>query len=160
MTTTNTTTTTITAQQLYAYAAGEVEITDLIGIEPDYIEQLRGRAQFFLDGGHDARALIMLEMLEELDRSDPLPSLLAIEILLRRGESDAAEEKIQSLHERHPDDPNVAIAEAELLIQTGQMVPAAELLKRVIDADPKASTDAGKRAQAVAARAHRMLANG
>ena len=150
----------ITQQHLDQYAAGKAELKDLVGMSAEEVEHLRGRAQLFLDGGHDERALIMLEMLEELDRSDPLPSLLAVGLLLKRGESDAAEEKLAALEGRHPKHPEVQIAKAELLIQTGQMVPAARLLKAVIDQDPQAKTDAGKRAQAVVARANAMLARG
>lgn len=147
----------ITQRQLDDYAAGKVELKDLVGIEPAHFEELKGRAQFFLDGGHHERALIMLEMIEELDRTDPLPSLLAVQILLARGESDAAEEKLERLFASCPDNPDVLVAKAELLIQIGQMAPAAELLAQVIDRDPNANTDATKRAQAVAAKANAML---
>lgn len=147
----------ISQQQLDDYVAGKTELKDLIGLDADHLEQLKGRAQFFLDGEHHERALIMLEMLEELDRSDTLPTLLAIDLLLGQGNSDAAEEKIETLLARDPDDADALVAKAQLLVQTGQMVPAAELLERVIAEDPDATSDAGKRAQALAARAHDLL---
>ena len=150
----------ITAGQVRDWAAGKVEIKDLIGLAPAEVEGLQGRAQFFLEGRHDERALIMLEMLEELDRTDPLPSLLAIEVLLRLGQSDAAEEKIATLLQRRPDDPEVLVAQAELLIQTGQLVPAAALLERVLGKDSDAKTPAGQRARAVAARASALFEKG
>ena len=144
----------ITEQQLDAYLSGETELKDLVDLDPDYLEQIKGRAQFFVDGGHTERALIMLEMLEELDRKDPLPSLLAIDLLLGDGRSDDAEAKIDMLQERHPNSPDVAVARAQLLVQTGQLVGAAALLEGVLAADPEATTDAGQRARALAARAH------
>ena len=150
----------ITTQQVQDWAAGKVEIKDLIGLAPAEIEALRGRAQFFFDGQHDERALIMLEMLEELDRTDPAPSLLAVEVLLRQGRSDAAEEKITALLQRRPDDPEVLVAQAELLIQTGQLVPAAAILERVLAQDPNATTPAAQRARAVASRASALFDQG
>ena len=98
----------ITTADVERWAAGKVELKDLIGLDAAELEGLQGRAQFFLDGKHDERALIMLEMLEELDRTDPLPTLLAVEVLLRLGRSDAAEEKVEALLRRRPGDPDPA----------------------------------------------------
>ncbi len=149
----------INQQQLDDYVAGKTELRDLIGLGAEELDKLKGRAQFFLDGEHHDRALIMLEMLEELDRNDTLPTLLAIDLLLAQGKSDAAEEKIETLIGRDPNNSDALVAKAELLIQSGQMVPAAELLERVVGKDPDAASDAGKRAQALAARAHEMFEN-
>jgi Flp pilus assembly protein TadD len=147
----------ITQKQLDAYAAGEVELKELLAISPEYLAQLKGRAQFFLDGGHRQRALMMLEMLEELDRTDPLPTLLAIEVLLQLGQSDTAEQKIHRLLALRPNDPQALVALAELKLAIGEMVPAADLLKKVIETDAQAKTPAGARARAVAARAATQL---
>jgi len=152
--------TTINDKQLDAYVAGKTELKDLIGLSSTDLEQLKGRAQFFLDGSHKERALIMLEMLEELDRTDSAPSLLAIELLLEQGNSDAAEEKIEALLARDPSDTDALVAKAQLLVGIGQMVPAAELLERVVAKDPDAGSDAGKRAVALAAHAHDLFENG
>ena len=89
-----------TERDLKAYDEGTTELKDLLGLEPDYLEQLEGRAQFFIDGGHHERAVMMLEMIEELDRTQKLPTLLAIDSLLALGRSDAAEEKVRGLLER------------------------------------------------------------
>jgi tetratricopeptide (TPR) repeat protein len=146
--------TAINQKQIDAYLQGEAELKDLLEVEPAYMEELKGRAQFFVDGGHDERALIMLEMIEELDRSDPMPHLLAAELLLKEGRSDAAQEKIEMVLERDPEHADALVAKAELRIATGDLVEAAMLLGKVIDRDPDATTDAGKRAQSVAAAAH------
>ena len=145
---------TITNKDLEAYAANKTELKDLLGMEPSFLELLKGRAQFFLDGGHTERALIMLEMLEELDRKDPAPSLIAADLLLKEGRSDAAEEKIEALLARSPHHPEGLVAKAELKIAIGELAPAAAILKEVIDQDPHGKTVAGKRAMAVAAAAH------
>jgi len=147
-----------TDKELTAYADGTIELKDLLGLGPDFLEQLKGRAQFFIDGGHHERAVMMLEMLEELDRADSLPTLLAIDSLLAQGHSDAAEAKVRALLERDPESPDALVALAEVQIAAGEMVPAAETLVRVIDTDPEGTTDAGRRAMAVAAAAHARLA--
>jgi len=147
----------ITQKHVDDYAAGKVELATLLGLSPEYVTDLRGRAQFFIEGGHDERALIMLEMLEELDRSDTLPTLLAIEVLQKLGRSDAAEEKIERLLARDPHDLDALVAKAELLIATGELAPAAATLEAVVERDPDGRTDAGKRARAVAARASAQL---
>lgn len=148
---------TITQKHVDAYLSGKAELKDLLGFSPEYVKKLKGRTQFFLDGGHKERALMMLEMLEELDRKDTLPTLLAIDILLQLGKSDAAEEKVNTLLTRRPDDPDALVALAELKLAIGELVPAAKALKKVVDKDPKGTTAAGKRARAVAARAHARL---
>lgn len=150
----------ITPEQVNDYATGKVELKELVGITTEYWQLLLGRTQFFLDGEHTERALIMLEMLEELDRKDPLPTLIAVELLLKEGRSDAAEEKIELLRARFGESPEVRVAQAELLVQVGQMVPAAEILEGVLNEDPEATTDAGKRARALVHRAHRLWSAG
>lgn len=147
----------ITEQQLEDWQAGKVELKDLIALDGDYMEQLKGRAQFFLDGKHHERALIMLEMLEELDRRDPLPTWLGIEILLEMGQSDSAGEKVDLLRERHGDAPEVWVAEAELLMGLGQLVPAAAAIEKVLAKDPDGKTPAGARALSLAARGHALF---
>ena len=151
---------TITPQQIEAYTTGEVELSELLQLEPHYIEQLRGRAQFFIDGDHIERALMMLDMLEELDRTEPLPTLVAIELLLRHGRSDAAELRIEGLLQHCPNSAAARVARAELLVQTGQLVAAAAMLEQVFGEDPEAHTEPGRRAQALAARAFEMFEAG
>jgi predicted Zn-dependent protease len=139
------------------YLEDRLELKHLLGIDPSYLELLRGRAQLFIDGGHTERALIMLEMLEELDRNDPMPSLIAAELLLGEGRSDEAEAKIDAILARTPGEALALVARAELKIAIGELVPAAALLARVIGGDPEGRTAAGRRALAVAARAQRQL---
>jgi thioredoxin-like negative regulator of GroEL len=83
-----------------------------------------------------------------------MPRLLAAELLLADGRSDAAQAKIEAVLARQPEHADAQVAMAELRIATGDMVAAATLLGQVIDADPEARTEAGKRAQNVAAAAH------
>ena len=144
----------ISKDQVEAYLGGKAELHEILELEPDYVEQLRGRAQFFVDGGHVERALIMLGMLEELDRTDPTASLIAAELLLAEGSSDAAAEKIGQVLERDPNNADALVASAELKIATGQLVPAAKVLEKVISIDPEGKTAAGSRALAVATKAH------
>ena len=147
----------ITQKEVNAYLAGRAELKELLGFSPEYLQQLKGRTQFFLDGGHKERALMMLEMIEALDRKDTLATLLAVEILLQLGRSDAAEEKVNALLQRRPDDPDGLVALAQLKIAIGELVPAAQTLKKVIDQDQQAKTPAGRRARLVAARARAQL---
>ncbi len=144
----------VTQQQVDAYLNGKAELHQILELAPGYVEQLKGRTQLFLDGGHTERALIMLDMLEELDRTDPTPSLVAAKLLLDDGRSDAAQEKIERVLKRDPKNPDGLVALAELEIATADLVGAAEILACVIDKDPDGKTDAGKRALAVAAEAH------
>jgi predicted Zn-dependent protease len=146
-----------TTKQVEDWAAGKAELKDVIGLDAESLARLRGRAQWFVDGGHHERALIMLEMLEELDRNDVNATLLAIDMLLELGRSDAAERKIEALLARAPDDPAALVAKAELLIRGGKLVPAARLLEAVVARDPQA--EPARRALAVAARAHARLAS-
>ena len=147
----------LTDKQARDYREGKVELRTLLGMTPEYVQLLRGRAQFYLDGKHHERALIMLEMLEELDRTDTLPTLLAISTLLELGRSDAAEEKVTALLTRTPNDPDALVAKAELQIAVGELAPAAATLAKVVEADPQAKTSAGKRARVVAQRAHERV---
>ncbi|MEL6547243.1 MAG: hypothetical protein AAFQ82_21645, partial [Myxococcota bacterium] len=71
--------------EVQRYLEGKVELGELLGMGAERLEQLKGRAQFYLDGGHHERALIMLEMIEELDRTDHTAKLLAVEVLLALG---------------------------------------------------------------------------
>lgn len=144
----------VTERQTAAYLNGEVELKDLLGLSPEYVADLRGRAQFFLDGGHDERALIMLELLEDLDRTDMVPTLLAVDVLLRLGRSDAAQAKADALSACAPqcDDAQVACAKVKLAI--GEWARAAQLLKGVLARDPQARTSAGRSARALANEAY------
>ncbi len=142
--------------RLEAYDRGEVELKDLIGLDEETMERLRGRAQFFLDGDHTERALIMLEMLEALDRRDPRPALLAADLLLSEGRSDAAEEKIEARLARDPHDAAARFARAALLAQTGRLVPAAALLESILGAGDPAGIDS--RVRALAAEIHSRMA--
>jgi len=149
-----------TTMKLEGYLKNTTELRDLLGIDSGYLELLRGRAQLFIDGGHTERALIMLEMLEELDRKDPVPSLIAADLLLREGRSDEAEAKIDRVLARSPNEPQALVARAELLIAIGELTSAAAILRQVIAGDPDGKTAAGRRALAVAARAHRQVGRG
>lgn len=146
-------------KQIDAYVEGKAELKDLLDVAPETMEALKGRAQFLMDGGQDERALIVIEMIEELDRSDPMPHLLAATLLLRAGRSDAAQKKIERVLERHPDHPDALVSMAELRIATGNLVEASKLLEKVNGQDPHALTDAGKRARSLAAAAHEQLAS-
>ena len=79
---------------------------------------------------------------------------MAVELLLKDGRSDAAQEKIEAILERQPSNADALVAKAQLRIATGDLVEAATILEGVINNDPDAETDAGKRAQVVAAEAH------
>ncbi|MBI5511675.1 MAG: hypothetical protein HY903_23205 [Deltaproteobacteria bacterium] len=146
--------------QLEAYRAGKAELKDLLEIGPEYLAALKGRAQFFVSGGHTERALLMLEMLEELDRTDPTPSLIAASLFVADGRSDRAEEKIEAVLARLPNHSDAEVAKAELKIAIGELVPAAALLRSVIARDPKGATEAGRRALAVAAAAQARFERG
>ena len=148
---------TIQTSDLEAYCAGTKELVEVLGVEPGYVEKLKGRTQLFLDTGNFERALIMLEMLEALDRRDPLPALLAVDVLLRLGWSDRAETKINARLQANPQDLSFLVAKAELLIAIGELHTAARTLQRVVDADPEQQTAPGKRARAVAAHAHALF---
>ncbi|MEM6730092.1 MAG: tetratricopeptide repeat protein [Myxococcota bacterium] len=140
--------------EVQSYLDGTSELRDILGMNAELVAQLKGRAQFFLDGGHDERALIMLEMLEELDRTDRVPTLLAIETLLKLGLSDRAEEKVTKLLERAPEDPDALVAKAQLELSTGRWHEAARTIKRVVDGDPNAEHEATKRALVLAHAAY------
>lgn len=139
---------------IHAWTKHVAELKDLLGLEPECLEQLRGRAQFFVDEGHLERALMMLEMLGELDRTDSLVTLLTIDTLLALGRSNEAEARVRSLLERNPEEASAIVALAEVQIAGGELAEAAQTLARVIDADPEGMTEAGQRARAVAALAH------
>lgn len=148
----------ISDADLEAYAQGRKELHEIVGLGPDNIAQLRGRAQFFLDGGHLERALIMLEMLEALDRTDMQPALWAVDVLLKLGSSDAADEKLDEMSLRFADCHDLKVSRAELYLQTGRPYDAAGLLKQVLDADSLGKTEAGRRAHTVYARGKAMFA--
>ena len=141
----------LTDQAVAAYERGDIELKDLLGLSPEYVESLKGRAQFFLDEGHAERALLMLDMLEELDRTDPKPTLAAVALSLSRGESTAAAARVDRLLARRPDLPEALVARAEIMASGGELASAAALLRRVIAADPHGMTVAGCRAKNVVA---------
>lgn len=140
----------ISDAEMQRYRDGKSELYELLEMSPELLEQLRGRTQFFLDGGHDERALIMLEMLEELDRTSSVSTLLAIDVLLRLGFSDRAEEKVAHLLARDAADPEARVAKAQLELSTGRWHDAAETLAGVIDEDPDGDKPATRRAMALA----------
>lgn len=114
------------------YLSGKKELKDLLGFSQQDIVNLKGRAQFFLDGGHEERALIMLEMVEELDRKDSAATLAAARLLARRGESTSALEKLTLLKYRLGELPMILFLEAEILVNIGRVVEAAPLLRSVV----------------------------
>jgi tetratricopeptide (TPR) repeat protein len=140
--------------QLKHYLAGKIELASILEMTPQQMEQLRGRAQFFVDGEHDERAIIMLEMLEELDRTDIRPTLVAIDVLLRMGQSDAAKAKVDMLFARDAKSLDALTARAKVELAMGDWGKAAATLKELAAKDPNAKTDAGKRGRAIAAKAH------
>lgn len=143
-----------TDTQLKHYLAGTMELASILEMTPQQMEQLRGRAQFFVDGEHDERAVIMLEMLEELDRTDTRPTQVVIDVLLRMGQSDAAKAKVDRLLARDPKSLDALTARAKVELAMGDWVKAAATLKDVAAKDPTAKTDAGKRGRALAAKAY------
>lgn len=139
------------------YLAGEVELKDILGLDSQFLEQLKGRAQFFVDGEHHERALIMLEMLEELDRQDHTAALMAVELLLQQGLSDRAQAKIEDLLERAPNSADVLVAKAQYELATGRWHDAAATIATVVEADPNAEKEATKRALVLAQAAHEQF---
>ncbi len=148
---------TVRQEDLNAYDTGRKELRHIIGMSDDAFSQLQGRAQFFIDGGHLERALIMLEMLEALDRTRMHVPLWTVDILLKLGRSDAAEEKLRELRERFGDTTDIQVSTAELLLQTGRPYDAASLLHAVIENDMDATTEAGLRARSIFARGRAMF---
>ncbi len=140
--------------QLDAYVSGKREMHQILEMSAEQLQALRGRAQFFFDGEHDERALIMLEMLEELDRTDARPTFMAIDVLLRMGHSDAAKAKVQALATRHPSSADALIARAQVELALGEWANAAKTLGEVAKRDPSAKSEAGKLGRALAARAY------
>ncbi len=86
----------ITTHDLERYLGGRVNLQSLLGLGAHELEPLRGRAQFYIDGGHHERALIMLEMLEALDESDDLVKLHLGTVLLALGRSREAQERVEA----------------------------------------------------------------
>ena len=144
----------ISESEMRRYLDGKVELRELLESDAELLAKRKGRAQFFIDGGHDERAVIMLEMLEELDRTDRTATLLAVEILLKLGLSDRAEEKVHALLERDAGDPDARVARAQLDLSTGRWYDAAATLQSVIDEDPEFSKPATQRASVLAQAAH------
>lgn len=142
---------------LQDYLDGKKELGETLGLGAEAIETLRGRAQFFIDGGHHERALMMLEMLAALDRNDLVVALLVVETQLALGLSDAADGKLDELEAHFGKHADITVSRADLLLRTGHIAPAAELLRQVLAEDPQAQTRAGQRAQAVAHRGAQML---
>ncbi len=147
----------LTDAEIEKYLRGEVEMRELAGLAPEQLLQLKKRTQFFLDGNHDERALVMLEMLEELDRKDTAATIKAVDVLLGLGRSGEAMEKVQRLLTADPKHYEGRLARAKVEIATGQWALAAMTLQQLIDEDPKATTDAAKRAHALARQAHAMF---
>ncbi len=133
------------------------ELREVLGVDAGYLRQLKGRAQFFLEGGHHERALIVLELLEALDEGDTAVTLAAIDVLVALGRTDAAEERVQRLLSRDPRDTQALVAKAHVLLSAGELGPAAALLAQVIAADPSGTSAASRRARAIAAAAHARL---
>ncbi|HSI05009.1 MAG TPA: tetratricopeptide repeat protein [Myxococcota bacterium] len=139
------------------YLRGEVELRELARLSAEQVQQLRKRAQMFIDGGHDERALVMLEMLEELDRKDTTAAIKAIDTLLALGKSGEAMTKVQRLLALEPKSYDGRLARAKVEIATGQWALAATTLQQLVKEDPTAQTEAGKRAHALARQAHGLF---
>ena len=143
--------------QIEKYLRGEVELRELTGLAPEQLQQLRKRTQMFIDGGHDERALVMLEMLEELDRKDVTATLKAVETLLALGKSGEAMVKVRRLLADHPKSYDGRLARAQVELATGQWALAATTLQQLVNEDPNAQTESGKRAHALARQAHALF---
>ncbi len=143
--------------QVERYLRGEVELRDLARLSPEQLLQLRKRAQMFIDGGHDERALVMLEMLEELDRNDTTATLKSIDTLLALGKSGEAMDKVQRLLAAAPGSYDGRLARAKVELATGQWALAATTLQQLVEEDPDAQTESGKRAHALARQAHGLF---
>lgn len=139
------------------YLRGEVEVRDLAKLTPQAITQLKRRTQMFLDGGHDERALVMLEMLEELDRKDAMVVLAAVDVLVRLGRSGDAAAKVERLLAVAPKSYEGRVAKARVEVATGAWPAAAATLASLLKEDPRAATEAGKRAHALAREAHALF---
>ncbi len=133
------------------------EMIQILGISEDEHEALRGRAQFYLDGGHDERALIMLEMLEELDKRDETATLLAIDVLLRLGRSSDADKKAQYLIRKNPKSLDGQLALAQISLAKAEFFEAANYLEKVIQNAPSPDSDAAKRAYLLARDAQSLF---
>lgn len=147
----------LTEAQIDKYFRGEVELHELARLSPEELLQLRRRAQHFLDGGNDERALVMLEMLEELDRNDVAATVKAIDVLLGLGKSGEAMKKVQRLLAVEPKSYEGRLARARVELATGAWGLAAATLDELVREDPQASTDSGKRAHALAKQAHALF---
>ena len=143
--------------QIERYLRGEVELRELAQLSPEQLHQLRMRAQAFIDGGHDERALVMLEMLEELDRKDETATLKAIDTLLALGKSGEAMTKVRRLLVANPKSFDGRLARAKVELATGEWALAAATLQQLVNEDPTAQTESGKRAHALARQAHRLF---
>lgn len=147
----------LTDKDIEKYLRGEVEMRELAQLSPEQLLQLKKRTQFFLDGNHDERALVMLEMLEELDRKDTTATIKSVDVLLGLGRSGEAMEKVSRLLAADPKHYEGRLARAKVEIAMGQWALAATTLQQLIKEDPKASTDSAKRAHALARQAHAMF---
>lgn len=143
-------------------ASLKLDLRTLVNADEALLQRLRGRAQFFLDGGHHERALIMLDMLDSLEPGNIDVDLWTIDVLLKLGRSDAADEKLQSLLAAQPDNPDLRVSQAELWLQTGEPGRAAALLRELVsnlDADGQHESLACRRARRVYARGQALLSN-
>ncbi len=150
----------ITTQNLERYLAGRVSLQSVLGLGEHDLEPLRGRAQFYIEGGHHERALIVLEMLEALDESDDLVKLHVAAVLLALGRSSEAQDRVETVLARRPDHADAKVSLAEIRLATGDLVGAAALLREVVARDPSGTSAAARRASAVAARGDELFRAG
>jgi predicted Zn-dependent protease len=109
---------------LQRYLDGQATLKDALGISTEYLSQLRGRAQYYVDAGQWERALIMLDMVAALDRSDSAAELLAAEVELRMGRSFAAESRIRAVLESQPDSVDAHLASAAVYMARANLTDA------------------------------------
>jgi predicted Zn-dependent protease len=150
----------ITTQDLERYTAGRISLQALLGLGEHELEPLRGRAQFYIDGGHHERALIILEMLEALDEADDLVKLHLAAVLLALGRSQEAQERVEAILARHPDHADAKVSLAEIRLAAGDLVGAAALVQDVVARDPDGGTAAARRARGVALRGDALFRAG
>lgn len=128
------------------YFSGEAELKDLLGLDPGYLESVRQRAQYFIEAEAWERALLLLELLEAVDRTDQKPALLASQALLELGRHDEARLKLLPLLDYPAVQVDALVLLARLHLRRAQLAEAAVLLKQACALDPEFRTDAGRRA--------------
>jgi predicted Zn-dependent protease len=130
---------------------------ELVQLSAEQLAALRKRAQALIDAGHDEGALVLIEMLTELDRRDQRAALKAVDLLLGLGRSTEAAERVTVILKADPMSYDGLLARAKVALATGAWGLAAATLEDLIKRDPEAKTESGQRAHALARDAHRLF---